>query len=116
MSYLEKPWALQIAVARCAQADGAQVTMKLDSPSAIQSTGPGEYAQPPRPRPRTRAQSDIERTKTGFIAIPDRRSILGRCPPGIRLPRAGPKGTIAPIVIKKRSQQPPPSLSSCRSM
>src|SRR6516165_10786985 len=71
MSYLEKPWALQIAVARCTQADGAQVTMKLESPSAIQSTGPGEYAQPPR----TRAQSGIERRKAGFIAIPDCRSI-----------------------------------------
>jgi ATP-dependent DNA ligase len=69
MSYLEKPWALQIAVARCAHADGAQVTMKLESPSATQSTGPGEYAQPPRPR--TRAQSGLERTKTGFIAIPE---------------------------------------------
>src|SRR6516225_4418804 len=70
MSYLEKPWALQSTVARCAQADGAQAKMKLESPSAIKSTGPGEYAQPPRPR--TRAQGGIERKNTGFIAIPDR--------------------------------------------
>jgi hypothetical protein len=40
--------------------------MKLVSPSVTKLTGPDEYSQPPRPR--TRAQSGMERTKMGFIA------------------------------------------------